>query len=56
MAQNLFQASTYESHVTAEELEDMSPLEQDAMRSQIRYFGQCPVVVFPASPAGLGHP
>ena len=37
-------------------VEDLSPLELDALQSQIRYFGQCPVQIFYSNPQGLGHP
>ena len=54
MAENLFQANTYESFMP-ECVEDLSPLELDALQSQIRYFGQCPVQIFCSNAQGLGH-
>ena len=38
MAQNLFQANTYESYMPPN-VEDLSPLEIEGIHSQIRFFG-----------------
>ena len=55
MAQNLFQANTYESSMPSN-LDELSPMEIEGLHSQIRFFGQCPVQLFNSSPQGLGHP
>ena len=38
MAQNLFQANTYESFMPAN-LDELSPMEIEGLHSQIRFFG-----------------
>ena len=38
-------------------VEDLNLLEVEALQSQFKYFGQCPIQVFsPRDQAGLGHP
>lgn len=39
-----------------ESVEELNPLELEALQSQIRYFGQCPVQIFCSNMQGLGHP
>ena len=54
MAHNLFQPHTYEKNMPDEE--QLNSLEKEALYSQIKHFGQCPVQLFPGSQGYTGHP